>query len=540
MFIVGIAASGVCAQAQQARPRVVITADPELDDNNTLIRAILYTADLDVEGLVYVSSGVHWKGDGRGTTQYIAGSEYSRLGRCLNGCTSWRWPDKDKEEFIDEIADAYAKVYGNLKSHDPNYPDPATLKSKVVWGNVEFEADYSKDTEGSNLIKRLLLDDQSGPLYVTAQGGQSTIARALKSIYDEYHASPTWTKLKQKVSDKLVIIPWGDQDGTYASYIKPNWPDVKNWQLAMIEYGYGIRNGLDPEDRIYISGPWTRQNILDRGPLGILYRVWGDGKRMLDDPEEFFGLQGYSVEQLRSMGYIPFTQPEEKDSFISEGDTPTFMNLLNNGLRANENPNWGGWGGRFQANSQLGWRPPVRINGPADSGVAPGLAPPGVKNANAPGTSNKGPEMHMPLNFPSRKISPRTEAVNAAFFAAAQNDFASRLKWSVTPKYKDANHPPEVKIAGGLELSAAPGDVVSLEGVISDPDGDKVKVRWWQYNDAGTFPGDIQIASPNALNTSFQVPAGAKARETIHVILEATDSGNPPLTRYQRLIVTVR
>ena len=28
-----------------ARPRVVITADPELDDTNTLIRALLYSSD---------------------------------------------------------------------------------------------------------------------------------------------------------------------------------------------------------------------------------------------------------------------------------------------------------------------------------------------------------------------------------------------------------------------------------------------------------------------------------------------------------------
>jgi hypothetical protein len=136
------------APAQQAgkaaKPRVVITADPELDDNNTLIRAILYSTDFQVEGLVYASSGVHWKGDGKGTTQYMAGREYTRMGLCP--CTSWRWaPD---ERFIDDIVDAYAKVYANLKVHDPNYPAPAELKSKVKWGNVEFDGDYSKDTDG--------------------------------------------------------------------------------------------------------------------------------------------------------------------------------------------------------------------------------------------------------------------------------------------------------------------------------------------------------------------------------------------------------
>jgi len=135
----------VCASAQQplsrsTKPRVIITADPELDDLNSLIRAVLYTTDFDLEGLVYVSSQVHWKGDGKGTTQYISGREYARLGMCKEGCTSWRWPQGRDELFIGEVVDAYAKAYPNLKVHDRSYPTPATLKSKILWGNVSFEA----------------------------------------------------------------------------------------------------------------------------------------------------------------------------------------------------------------------------------------------------------------------------------------------------------------------------------------------------------------------------------------------------------------
>jgi len=36
------------------------------------------------------------------------------------------------------------------------------------------------------------------------------------------------------------------------------------------------------------------------------------------------------------------------------------------------------------------------------------------------------------------------------------------------------------------------------------------------------------------------VPADAKTGDTIHLIAEVTDSGKPPLTRYARVIVTVR
>ena len=526
------------------RPRVVITADPELDDNNTLIRAVLYSTDFDVEGLVYASSGVHWRGDGKGSTQYWPGSEYSRLGMCLAGCTSWRWPAANKEKFIDQIVEAYANVYSNLKVHNSAYPDPTILRSKIKWGNVDFEGDYSKDTDGSNLIKDLLLDDEPRPLYVTAQAGQSTIARALKSIYDQHHTSPHWIDIKNKVSHRLIIIPWGDQDGTYAKYIKPNWPTVSNWQLAMIEYGYFIRNDLAAVDQVYISGAWTRQNILNAGPLGALYRVWGDGKRMVEgDPTDYFGLTGYSVDQLREMGYAPFTPPQEKDSFISEGDTPTFLNLLNNGLRASTDGHWGGWGGIQRENAQaIAWGDTQPV-GPDAPGVAPGIAPAGVKNPSAPGSSAGGQKK--PAASTSgfsfhRNIPPRTAMVNARFFAAAQNDFAARLRWSVTPKYEGANHEPKVSIAGPMELSAKAGSSVRLQAQVSDPDRNSVRVTWWQYNDASTYPGDIRLSDPSSLATTFQVPPDAKPGETIHIILEATDDGEPPLTRYKRVVVTVR
>jgi hypothetical protein len=130
--------------------------------------------------------------------------------------------------------------------------------------------------------------------------------------------------------------------------------------------------------------------------------------------------------------------------------------------------------------------------------------------------------------------------MNNRFFAAAQNDLAARLKWSVTPKYSDANHPPKIKIHGPLDISARPGSTVRLQGEVSDPDHSAVTVTWWQDNDAGTYPGDITFSAPAALTTTFRVPDDAKTGQTIHVILEATDNGTPPLTRYQRVVITVQ
>ena len=553
-WVVGLtllALVAVSTRAQQQKesspkPRIVITADPELDDNNTLVRAILYSSDFEIEGLVYVSSQFHWKGDGTGTTQYIPGREYTRIGLCP--CTSWRFaPD---ERFIDNIVDAYAKAYPNLKVHDPDYPTPAELKSKIKWGNVEFDGDFSKDTDGSNLIKSLVLDDQPGPLYVTAQGGESTIARALKSIYEEYGNTPQWNAINEKVSRKLVIIPSGDQDGTGAGYIRPNWPNVKEWQFGIgaPNFGYGAQIRIAPENNVYVSADWTQENILSRGPLGALYRVWGDGKQMVKgDRTDYFGLSGDTAEQLKEKGYMVWMPPQEKGTFLGEGDTPTFINFIDIGLRAYDNPSWGGWGGRTRHANE----PQIDVFAggvtvpklpPDTPGIARGLAPAG-SNANAPNSEKKNvaPAGGATVDFSMMpSIPPRTAAISTAFFAAAQNDFAARLKWAVTPKFGDANHPPKVRIKGFLDVSARAGSAVMLQGEVSDPDRNAVTVKWWQYNDAGTYPGDITFSAPTALTTTFRVPDDAKPGQTINIVLEATDDGTPHLTRYQRIVVTVQ
>jgi hypothetical protein len=116
--------------SKEARPRIVITADPELDDNNSLIRFLLYSSDLHVEGLIYASSGFHWKGDGKGTKWFVPEREYARFGLDTCPCESWRWA-KD-ERFIHNAVEAYANMYPNLKVHNPGYPAPEELKSNQV------------------------------------------------------------------------------------------------------------------------------------------------------------------------------------------------------------------------------------------------------------------------------------------------------------------------------------------------------------------------------------------------------------------------
>ena len=48
---------------------------------------------------------------------------------------------------------------------------------------------------------------------------------------------------------------------------------------------------------------------------------------------DYFGLSGYTSDQLKAQGYQVWTPPVEKGSFIGEGDTGTFLPLLDTGLR---------------------------------------------------------------------------------------------------------------------------------------------------------------------------------------------------------------
>jgi len=495
------------------KPRVVVTTDPELDDANSLIRYLLYSTDFRTEGLIYASSQFHWRGDGTGRKVSVSNREYSRWGLNLCPCASWRWaPD---EHHIDAAVAAYAQAYSNLRVHDPSYPTPAELKSKIRWGNVEFDGDISKDTPGSDLIKALLLDDEPGPVYLLAWGGQSTIARALKSIQDQYAGTPQWSAIYQKVAHKAILSTSGDQDDTYATYIRPNWPEIRTLPSGVggVALSYGAQGSVSAEDVVYYSVDWTRENILSRGPLGALYRVWGDGKQMVQgDRFDYFGLSGYTADSLKAMGYIVWTPPRAKGEFLGEGDTFTFLNLIDNGLQGYGDDTPGGWAGHGRTDTTV---------------VGAGLF----------GAIQSYDDL---LRLQERAAAAgRPPSPDPDFTRAAQHGLAARLRWSVTPTYGGANHEPSVSIRGSARIAARPGETVRLEGAVSDPDGNAVSVRWWQWKDVGTYPSPVRFSNPTALATRLEVPADAAAGQTIHLILEATDNGTPALSRYQRVIVSV-
>src|SRR6185312_5989767 len=113
-----------------------------------------------------------------------------------------------------------------------------------------------------------------------------------------------------------------------------------------VALAYGANNAASAENAVYYGADWTRANISSRGPLGAFYRVWGDGKQMVKgDIFDYFGLSGQSAEELRMKGYIVWLPPRPKGEFLGEGDTFTYLNLADNGLRGYDDETPGGWSG---------------------------------------------------------------------------------------------------------------------------------------------------------------------------------------------------
>ncbi|KAL4993218.1 hypothetical protein BDV10DRAFT_190178 [Aspergillus recurvatus] len=477
-------------------PRTVVTTDLEQDDLASLVRYLLYTNELDTQGIIYSSSRFHWSGDGNGTRFFLPDREYD------SPQWAWRWTGTRTVQEI--VRKAYAEVWPNLNVHDPFYPSPDKLLATVKIGNIDFEGEMEKDTEGSDFIRELLLDDSDGrTLYLQAWGGTNTIARALKSIEDEHSSSASWNRTKAAISRKAVILASGFQDTTYDDYIAPNWPAlrVEDFSAAYSVWAYNCEKGQGnvrglPDNNLYFTGNWTEAHI-QKGPLGSLYRSWLDRQRMPGDLLDVFGDLDWLADSKQTC------RPLEPYAFLSEGDNVVFNPLINTGLQDPADPTLGSWGGRSKQNS-----------------TSPDLWVLADNEKNATGAEDSG-------------------YTYTRWIAPIQNDFAARVQWTLEANYTRANHAPEVQILNGTSVDAGAGTTIVLAGEVSDPDNDAVKTSWWQYREEGTYEGSVEVTQLSAHGASVVVPENAREGQTISIILEATDEGQFPLTRYARVVVHV-
>lgn len=211
--------------------------------------------------------------------------------------------------------------------------------------------------------------------------------------------------------------------------------------------------------------------------------------------------------------------------YISEGDTPAFLYSLDNGLRSYEDPTYGGWGGQFYKVGNM---------------------------SNVYRDTDKG------------SYSRWTEY--------ALRDFQARLVWAVTPRYEDANHKPEIKIAEGLNHVVRGGQKMTFNAIVTDDNMQDVEMQWghrkyvseqkgmtkemyierilgkpqrmetawWQYYEAGTCPIHVDLyPNPKCPNQmTFTVPKVAEP-QTLHIVYQVTDNNKMGLTAFARIILNI-
>jgi hypothetical protein len=400
------------------------------------------------------------------------------------------------DDWVQPYLKAYAQVYPNLLKHDRGYPAPEFLQARTLLGNVRAEGEMAEVTPGSRRIVDVLLDDSDRrPVWVQAWGGTNTIARALKTIEE------THPEKMAAVAAKLRLYLIWEQDATFQTYIRPQWGKYGIQTIIsdqFIALFYHWKKYLPAEQQSYLVGSWMKQNILEgHGPLCALYKAHAKGDKGFDEGD-----------------------------FRSEGDSPAFLHTITTGLRSLESPGWGGWGGRFVRVRDNTWLDPV--------------AEPGYRYPEGRWYTNSAwGRLRMKQEIPQDAALTAYLEPQWRCIAAIQNDFAARADWCVKP-YAEANHPPQVRLAGPVDLRARRGETVTLDaGGSTDPDGHTLAFRWWQDRPAGTSSAALDVRGADTAAASLVVPAVAVPGETLHVICQVTDGGTPQLTRYQRVVVTV-
>lgn len=460
-----LTSAAFAAGPSSEKPRVIVLTDieNEPDDAESLVRFLTYSNQWDVEGLI--------------------------------ATTSIHLPDHVAPDRIRQIVTAFGKVRDNLLLHEAGFPSADDLLSKITQGPTTYgmtAVGRGKASAGAEAIIKAVDRSDQRPVWVLVWGGPNTLAQALQTVRD--------TRSKKQLRTfiaKLRVYAISDQDDT-GPWIRTTFPDlfyiVSPGMHSGGAYHMATWSGISGErfhgrfvgaDFSLVDIPWLQKNVMSKGPLGAEY---------------------------------------PKPEYLMEGDTPSFLYLINNGLGVPENPSWGSWGGRYEHYTPAPHRwllsPETRSFWTDAQDEVMGVD-------GAWHTSNK--------------------ATIWRWREAYQNDFAARMDWTIKP-YAEANHPPKPAFAHPDRLKARLGERIELsaEGS-SDPDGDALSYEWFVYGEAGVFTTSgarsgtmIPVENAQQMNASLTLPTKRVMRTgSLHIILAVTDNGTPRLTRYKRLIIDV-
>ena len=226
------------------KPRVIILTDigGDPDDQQSMVRFLVYANEFDVEGLIATTSG--WK------------------------------RDRVSPEAIRERLDAYAQVRPNLLRHAPGYPTTESLMRVTKAGRAASgmaAVGEGKDSEGSNHIITVVDKPDPRPVWICIWGGSNDLAQALFDV--------KMTRSEEEVRAfmaRLRIYDLAGQDDTGA-WICHTFPDIF-WIRSQNQWR-GISHRIDAKrwketrggNESLMAPDWLARNIQNHGPLGELY-----------------------------------------------------------------------------------------------------------------------------------------------------------------------------------------------------------------------------------------------------------------------------
>ena len=376
------------------------------------------------------------------------------------------WSDyPDRVGKIKEVVGQFCEALPNLSIHAQGYPSASYLMSIVKQGQLKSNMDgvgEGKDSPGSEHIIACVDKADRRPVWIAAWGGMNNVAQALWKVSQ----TRTPEELRRFMSRIRIYDVLGQDDA--GAWIAHYFPDILYIRNKSV-YGWPL------------TDEWVREHIIGCPPLGK---------------------------------YYPMRQ------WAFEGDSPSFMFLLDNGLNAPNHIDYGGWGGRFSLQKEAGIRGMDFIKKSGKDEIQYG---PYYMHPSAP----EG-----------------IEAINR-WQQHIWNDFAARMQWAGSDSYDLANHHP-VAVVGGdhtrhiIFKKVKAGRAIRFDASkSSDPDGHPLSFKWSIYEAPSTYHGHVDIDGSNSAICTVHVPADPRGK-TLHLILEVTDSGTPALTSYRRVVIQVK
>ncbi|MDZ7639960.1 MAG: DUF1593 domain-containing protein [Bryobacterales bacterium] len=382
-----------------------------------------------------------------------------------------------RPDLIREVVEAYGKVRENLAAHDPRYPSASSLLAVVRAGDPHrrlLSVGEGHDTDASLAIVAAADRIDGRPLNIAIWGGAHDLAQALWHV--RKHRSP---EALSRFVGKLRVHSIEHQDET-GPWITTSFPELF-FILSSSNAGVSLENRLPRDRRLSVY-----RGMYLGGDMSLTSRDWIDANVRTNPLGAIYPMKTWTAPNPHGV--------------MKEGDTPSWFYFLSNGLSNPEHPEWGGWGGRFRH---------VRDRYYTDA----------EDNA-APGEGARSTVWRWRPDF--------------------QNAFAARMTWCSTHR-KDANHEPSAVLNGDatrrvLTLHSKVGARVHLSAKgSSDPDHDSIAYHWYLYPEPGEGSRSA-VAIENAATSEASLVIPPETRE-LHVILEVSDSGSPPLVSYRRAVI---